>query len=164
MKTTNLIKIAPMILLGIALCGTVRANGDKFSRADRHSLGQISRSIQLTGEDVRNLIMLFAETEKVSVSMNNDELKLAFQAGDNPDYTILFKIINSEPVEDWMFESDYLSEEQTGEIESWMVDHEYLDGQIQPLESWMFSETLLSGPETEAGVESWMLDANYLSK
>ena len=51
------------------------------------------------------------------------------------------------PVEDWMFESDYLVEESAEPIESWMLDTEYLTEESQPVEGWMLDESYLGGDQ-----------------
>ncbi len=129
MKTMNLIKIAAVALLGIAISGKAQADNDKYSRTARVALGKMMHSIELAGENISNKLMLFAQ-----------------------------------PIEDWMFEFDYLSEESAGAVESWMLETDYLNEEVQPLESWMFSETRLSEASSENSLEPWMLEENYLSK
>ncbi|TSA32945.1 MAG: hypothetical protein D4R64_15195 [Porphyromonadaceae bacterium] len=164
MKTINLIKIAAVILLGITLNGQAQADNDKFSRNARPAFSQMTHSVKLTGEDIRNMQMLLSQTDAVHISWNNHELKFALREGDVPEYTIRFEVINDEPVEDWMFESGYLSEESAGAIESWMLETDYLNEEVQPLENWMFSESRLSEIASECSLESWMFEDNYLSK
>jgi hypothetical protein len=72
--------------------------------------------------------------------------------------------IRNQPVESRRFETEYLSEESSGAIEPWMLDTNYLGEEVQPLESWMFSESRLSEGTSENDIESWMFDANYLSR
>jgi hypothetical protein len=127
MKTMNLIKIAAVVLLGIAVSGKVQADNDKYSRTARVALGKMIHSVELAGEDICNKLLLLAQ-----------------------------------PVEDWMFESDYLSEESAGAVELWMLETDYLNEEVQPLESWMFDETNLSEASSENSLEPWMLDSNYL--
>ena len=164
MKTINLIKIAAVVLLGIALNGQVKAGTDKYSHSGRPALGQFTHSVKLTGDDIRNMRVLFLQSGAVHVSWNNHEIKFALREGDVPEYTILFEAINDEPLEDWMFEPEYLSEESAGAIECWMLETNYLDEEVQPLESWMFSESRLSEASSENSLEPWMLHANYLSR
>jgi hypothetical protein len=114
MKTINLLKIAFVILLGIAINGTAQAEKDKHSRYAGHALRQISHSVMLISEEIRNM-----------------------------------KTIFEQPVEDWMFESDYLSEESAGTVESWMLEADYLNEGVQPLESWMFRESWLAETVSE---------------
>lgn len=129
MKTNNLIKIAAVILLGIAMNGTAMADNDKYTRTVRLTAGEMVRSIILTGADI--------------LTMEN---------------------VSAQPVEDWMFESDYLAEEPAGAIEPWMLGTNYLDEDVQPLESWMFNETHLTETGTESSLEPWMFEPGYLSR
>lgn len=129
MKTTNLIKIASVILLGIALNGTVQASSDKFIRHAHPGFAKVTELVKLVNEEIRNMQMSFVH-----------------------------------PFEDWMFESDYLNAESAAAIESWMLESNYLNEEVQPLESWMFSESRLSETEPESPVEPWMFETDYLCK
>lgn len=147
MKTMNLIKIAAVILLGIALNGQAKAENDKFSRYARPAFGQMTHSVKLNSDDIRNILVLFSQSDSVNVTWNNHELTFTLREGEIPEYTIRFEVINDEPVEGWMFESEYLNEESAPELESWMLDSEYLMEEVQPLESWMFNDNYLSCKE-----------------
>lgn len=70
----------------------------------------------------------------------------------------------SSPVEDWMFESEYLSEESVSTVEPWMTDTDYLSEETSSLESWMFSETHLTEAESYDSPEPWMFESGYLSR
>jgi hypothetical protein len=129
MKTINLIKIAAVILIGIAMNGTAMADNDKYSRTVRLTAGEMIRSIMLTGADVFTM-----------------------------------EDLSAQPVEDWMFESDYLSEEPADAIEPWMLETDYLDEDVQPLESWMFNEMHLTETAAESSLEPWMFESGYLSR
>ena len=147
MKTMNLIKIASVVLLGIALNGPVQAAGDKYSRNNRPAYSQLTHTVKLYSDDIRNMQMLLSQSDAVHIIWNNNELKFALREGDTPEYTIRFEAINDEPVEDWMFESDYLNEEQDASVEPWML-----------------SDSHLTGSDDQPVLESWMFDANFLSK
>lgn len=114
MKTISLLKIATVILLGIALSGQVQAKNDKYTRVVRLAPVQTEFEMRLNEAISHHLRHLFAQ-----------------------------------PVEDWMFDTEYLSEETAVPIESWMFETDYLNEDVQPLESWMFSETRLDGTESE---------------
>jgi len=129
MKTNNLIKIAAVVLLGIAVSGKVQADNEKYSRTSRVAVKQMIHFPGVAGLDFLN-----------------------------PGRFI------SQPVESWMFESEYLSQESTGAIESWMLETDYLTEEVQPLESWMFNETRLDETVTNTSLEPWMLDGDYLSR
>ena len=129
MKTINLIKIAAVILLGIALTGKVQADNDKYSRSAHPALNEITNSI-------KNFSIGFHSFERFFV----------------------------QPLEEWMFETDYLSDEPTETIEPWMLEMDYLDDEVQSLESWMFGVSYLSDPAVESSLEAWMFDAIYLSR
>jgi hypothetical protein len=165
MKTLNLIKIASVVLLGIALInGPVQASGDKYSRSSHPAYGQLTHTVKLYGDDIRNVQILLSQSDAVHISWNNNELKFALREGAIPEYTIRFEAIHDEPVEDWMFESDYLSEEPDSSVEPWMAERTYLDEQARPVESWMLSDTHLTGSDDEPVLEPWMFQANYLTK
>lgn len=160
----NLIKIAGAVLLGLALNVQAKADNDKYSRSGRTSFGPFTHAITLTADDIHNMQALFSHSDAIHVTWNNHELKFALRDKDLPEFIIRFEAINDEPVEDWMFQPDYLSEESAGAVESWMLDTDYLNEEVQPLESWMFSESRLSEDLAGNGTESWMYDANYLSR
>jgi hypothetical protein len=69
-----------------------------------------------------------------------------------------------QPVEEWMLESDYLSEESTCDVEPWMLNTDYLDEAGQPVDGWMFCEDRLAETESGGSLEQWMFDANYLPR
>jgi hypothetical protein len=123
MKTTNLIKIALVILLGIAIQGQVRADKEKFSRFVIPVHVDLAHKVMLPSTEIRN-----------------------------------------QPLEDWMFEPEYLCEETGAAVEPWMLETNYLNEEVHPLESWMFSESHLSEEPSKNAIESWMLDATYLCK
>lgn len=129
MKTISLIKIAAVVLLGIAINGTAQANPDKYTRKALPTVKEMTHSALMSLPDFRHYKVWFAQ-----------------------------------PVEDWMFEADYLSPEPQSSIEPWMLEEEYLNEDTDSLENWMFSETHLSEPQETNQVESWMYDANYLSR
>jgi hypothetical protein len=164
MRTINLLKITTVILLGIALNGNVQAGTDKNTRHARITIGQLTHSVKLNSDDLRVIQQLFAQTEAVNVLWNNHELKFTACAGTIPEFTVRFESMRTEPVEDWMLQTDYLSEETALPVESWMLDTDYLDEPDQTLESWMFSDTRLTEVAAESHVEPWMLDAHYLSR
>lgn len=164
MKTISLLKTVLAVLLGITLSLPVLAGVDKNIRHANPALKSFTHTITLNLEDIRNMQKLFSGNDAVRITWDSFELKFAIGAGETSEYTIRFEVTGEETVEDWMFESDYLSEESTSAIESWMLETEYLDEEAQPLESWMFSESRLSGDAGGNGIEPWMLDANYLSK
>jgi hypothetical protein len=164
MKTNNLLKIAGVFLTGIILTMNVQAAADKNSRLARTSINQLTHSVRLTSEDIRNMQLLLSQSDAVHISWNRNELTFALREGDIPEYTIRFEALNSEPVEDWMFESDYLGEESIAPIEGWMTEADYLESEELPIEGWMLSETRLAVEEAAIPVESWMLDSYYLSR
>ncbi|MCX6223346.1 MAG: hypothetical protein NTV01_01100 [Bacteroidia bacterium] len=106
------------------------------------------------------LVILLGITFSVKVQGDNDKNLIKTSGYEVPDAEMLF----TQPVEDWMFDSDYLNEEQAVNIEAWMMDSGYLSEEVQPLESWMFSENRLSETTSERAMEPWMFDANYLSR
>ena len=71
---------------------------------------------------------------------------------------------SSSPVEDWMFESEYLSEESPSTVEPWMMETDYLGEETPSPESWMFSETHLTESESGGSPEPWMFESGYLSR
>ncbi len=164
MKTNKLIKAAGVILLGVALSLNLQASSDRNSRNARTAFSQITHTVKLTGDDIRNMQMLLAQSDAVHITWNNHELRFALRDGEVPEYTIRFEALNDEPVEDWMFESGYLGEESEASVESWMLADDYLQTENQVIEDWMMSESYLGVQEPAPMVESWMLDANYLSK
>jgi len=163
MKTTSLIKIASVLLLGLALSGNTQAKPDKFSRDSRPALARITHSVKLNLEDIRNMQFLLARTSAVNITWNNSELKFAMGEGDSTEYTVRFEAINTDPIEGWMFEPEYLTEETEMGVESWMLDESYLDEEVQSVESWMFDPSHLGEAISECALDIWMFDANYLS-
>ena len=128
MKTTNLLKIAAVILLGISLNGTVQADNDKYSRYTRPAYGQITNSIMLIADDIRQM-------QKPSEQAVEDWM---FEG----DY---LSEESAGAVEFWMLETDYLDQE-VQPLESWMFNESRLDGTepASSVEPWMTETNYLS--------------------
>jgi glycosidase len=135
MKTSNLIKIASLILFGIFLNGTLQAESDKNHRYSRINTAKLTDSIR--ANTANSLHYLFVHPERADFRW-------------------------SAPVEEWMFQTDYLDTETAINIESWMLDTNYFEEESSELESWMFSESRLSEKEADSAPKSWMFDVGYL--
>jgi hypothetical protein len=135
MKTSNLLKIATLIIFGIFLNGTLQAESDKNNRHHKLAASKLADSIRANA--YTNVHLWFARPEMAGYRW-------------------------ATPVEEWMFEADYLDSETLGSIESWMLDTDYFEEESSELESWMFDENRLSEKEDESALKSWMFDCSYL--
>ncbi|MFH0762019.1 MAG: hypothetical protein V2A67_11005 [Bacteroidota bacterium] len=134
----NLIKIAPMILMVLAL--STQARGDEHMK----------RVASIQAEPV-TVIWDYPVTrilDKCSVMHMN--LNCA-------DFTL-------DQLEDWMFNEEYLaSEESSHQVESWMLESDYLGAESQPVEDWMLEASYLD-QSSDSSIESWMMDSGYLAQ
>jgi len=137
MKTSNLLKIASLIIFGIFLNGTLHAESDKYNRYHKLAASKLADSIRVNAYS--NFHLLYAHPESAGYHW-------------------------ATPVEEWMFETDYLDTETEVSIESWMLDTNYFEEESSELESWMFDENRLSEKESDSTLKSWMFDCGYLVK
>jgi hypothetical protein len=137
MKTINMIKIVPMVLLGFAL--SVQAQGDfKVTRVSQGNSQPVVFSLDYPVIKSGAPTIVKAET--------------FFQAD---------RVIE---LEGWMFNDNYLQADASNQVEAWMTDKDYLDSESpNPVENWMMDSKYLDN-ETVLPVESWMLNDSYLTK
>jgi hypothetical protein len=164
MKTSNLIKVIPALLLGVLLTGNAQALSDKYTSYRSHDGNKKARIVKLNAEDISKIQQLFSLTDAIEVSWTRNELCFTTNNGREYSLPVFIEARQAPEVEDWMMESDYLSEEPGAPVEDWMTDDSYLDTEKLPLEAWMFDEDHFAEPEASAVVEPWMMDATYLSK
>jgi hypothetical protein len=127
MKTTNLIKIAAAVLLGIAVCGNVQADNDKYTRSSRATLERIAHVILVVGMEIPEMER-FSAPPVEDWMLDTDYLKTEAVGGIEPwmketDY--LGEV--AQPLESWMFDEMRLEETTSGtSLEPWMLDTNYL--------------------------------------
>jgi hypothetical protein len=136
MKTINMMKIVPMVLLGFAL--SVQAQGDfKVTRVSQgnHQPAMVNWDYPVIKAGAPLII----------------KVDSFFQAEQVID------------LQDWMFQSDYLQNDNVNLVEPWMTDETYLSEESPVcLENWMKDEDYLNS-ENRIPVESWMLSESYLN-
>ncbi len=140
MKTTSLIKIATVILLGISVNVTAHAEKDRYLRYSNPTLARI-QGVALSGDNYFQMP------------------KLLTLPG-----TIASLLKFSEPIEGWMVEPDYLNSDAAAPVEFWMLDEKYLNEEVSSLESWMINQNYLSAEVSAGQIEPWMLEQTYLSR
>ncbi|TSA35915.1 MAG: hypothetical protein D4R64_08630 [Porphyromonadaceae bacterium] len=121
MKTINLIKIAAVVLLGIALNEQAYSDKDKYSRSGRPAFGHFTHTVKLTGDDIRG--------EPVEGWMFKLEYLSEESAGSVEPWMLETNYLDeaAQPLESWMFSESRLSEDNSGNVtESWMFDLNYL--------------------------------------
>lgn len=137
MKLTNLIKIAPMVLMVFTL--SAEARGDEYIKK---GLPRQTEPMEAIDED---------PVFRIVVNVTAGQLNLA---------PVLIAESN---LESWMFNDEYLElEESSEQVEEWMTEPGYLEAESQPVEGWMFEASYLD-QSSDSPVEPWMMDAGYLA-
>ncbi|MFA6484629.1 MAG: hypothetical protein WCW62_18785, partial [Bacteroidales bacterium] len=67
MKTINLLKIATVLLIGIAINSNAQAGSDKLSRSVRLTTSQMTHTIKLDSEDIKNMQLLLTQSDAVQL-------------------------------------------------------------------------------------------------
>jgi len=137
MKTINMIKIVPMVLLGFAL--SVQAQGDfKVTRVSQ------------------------GNNQPLSFTMDYPVIKAGAPSIVKTDS--FYQADQVIELEGWMFKDNYLQTDVNNQIEPWMADESYLNEESSvSVESWMMNDNYLDN-ESIMQVESWMVSKEYLNK
>jgi hypothetical protein len=154
MKLMNLIKIAPMVLMVVAL--STQARGDEHMR---RGINPRFEPATWAWDYPEVRIMVKAPgipLNMVCLGLDSNELEGWMFCKEYLDSSE-----SSDRVEDWMFETDYLGSESQP-VECWMLETGYLESESQPVEDWMLDASYLE-ESPDYGVESWMMNAGYLS-
>lgn len=137
MKSANMIKIVSMILMGFAL--SVQGQGDfRITKSSHTSNQPIVYSYDYP---------VVRSTARIIEIVPSNQLEMD-------------QIVE---IENWMFSPAYLLNEESTPVESWMLQSEFLSGEVAVVENWMMEEDYLDA-ESVLQVEGWMKDPNYLKK
>ncbi len=133
MKTTGILRMMGIVLIGLAMTLQVNAGDNTNRRNDRKAVTLtvdtpivefISRIYdgQISGDDIVRIQKMVGQIDHITVTFRDNEAS---------DYVLRFKSLDEQGLEDWMFSEGYLksesdSEPATAAIEPWMLDQSYL--------------------------------------
>ncbi len=130
MKSNALIKLMVVALLTIAMIVPAQANDRQKDRNQKKSvvlnmekpiIDYLAKILgdQMEADDVYRVQRFLGKIDHVTIS---------FTDVDAEDYVLVFKELNDQQLEAWMFEEGYLSEPaESLPVEPWMTDLSYLE-------------------------------------
>jgi hypothetical protein len=129
MKVKGIIRLLVVALIALGM--TIPANADdlKNSRTQKKSVTlTVDTPIidfiakiygdQFSYDDAYRVQRFLSEVDHITIS---------FKDADDQDYVLVFKELNDQQLEQWMFDEGYLSAEpQSAPVEAWMKNPHYL--------------------------------------
>ncbi|MFH0760937.1 MAG: hypothetical protein V2A67_05495 [Bacteroidota bacterium] len=129
MKANGLIKLLVVALITLGMTAPANADDIKNSRKQKKSvtltidtpiIDFISKIYgdQFSYDDAYRVQRFLAEVDHITISFKDE---------DDLDYVLVFKELDNQQLEQWMFDEGYLSTEpQSTPIEAWMQNPHYL--------------------------------------
>ncbi len=129
MKSNALIKLMVVALLTIAMVAPAQANDRLKDRnhkksvvlnMDKPIIDYLAKILgdQMEADDVYRVQRFLGKIDHVTISFTDEDAE---------DYVLVFKELNDQQLEAWMFEEGYLTEAvESLPVEPWMTDLSYL--------------------------------------